>query len=330
MTRTDRTNPARQGRLARPSKPAGPPAAGRRERPLRWSEPGPLSDLLAPYAALVERLLSRWLVGPAVPPRLAEAMRYCAMDGGKRFRPALALMTAEAVGGGRAGEPAERAAVAVELVHCYSLVHDDLPAMDNDSIRRGRPTAHVKFGEAMAILVGDALLTRAFEVLAEGPSPLSARLIAELARGAGPEGMVAGQVADMDLCELPPGQAGLDYIHIHKTAALIRAAGRMGAICGGADEVQLAAVSDYAESLGLAFQLADDILDVTGRAESLGKTPGKDQASGKRTHVAELGPQGASQLAQGLTARATRAISPLGPAAGKLMDLAELLVGRGR
>jgi len=288
-----------------------------------------LADLLAPYASHVEALLDRWCVGQAAPAQLGEAMRYCVLSGGKRLRPAIVLMVAEAVGQDKPGAPAERSAVAVELVHSYSLVHDDLPAMDDDRLRRGRATAHVKFGQAMAILTGDALLTRAFEVLADGDGPV-ARLVAELARGAGPAGMVAGQVADMGLCELPAGQAGLDYIHMCKTAALIRTAGRMGAICGRADQARLGAISDYAESLGLAFQITDDMLDATGQAETLGKTPGKDQASGKLTYLSELGLDEAGKLAARLTARAIQALSPLGAAAGKLVKLARLLAERSR
>ena len=284
-----------------------------------------LAQLLTPYARQVETDLERWLVEDDVPEALAEAMRYCVLGGGKRLRPALVRLSAEAVGNERPGELLRRAAVAVELIHCYSLVHDDLPAMDDDSLRRGRPTAHVKFGEAMAILAGDAVLTRALGVLTECEDARSARLATELAQAAGAAGMIAGQVADMNLCPVDEGPGGLRYIHLRKTAALIRAAARMGAICARADEQQLRAISVYAESLGLAFQLADDMLDVTGDAATLGKTPGKDAAGDKRTHVATLGPIATADMGRELTQAACRALSPLGQKAQNLRKLAELL-----
>ncbi|RPI63087.1 MAG: polyprenyl synthetase family protein, partial [Planctomycetaceae bacterium] len=249
----------------------------------------PLSQLLDPHVRAIEADIARWLVEPGCPNELAEAMRYSVMGGGKRLRPALVRMAAAAIGG-TPDEMAARAATAVELVHCYSLVHDDLPAMDDDTLRRGRPTVHVQFGQAMAILVGDALLTRAFGVLAGGPdSSLAAKLVAELATAAGPAGMIAGQVADMELCTLPQGLDGLRFIHARKTGAMIRSACRMGAMCANADESAMKAISDYAEHLGLAFQVIDDVLDVTGSVESIGKTPGKDAAAGKKTYVSLLG-----------------------------------------
>jgi len=286
-----------------------------------------LIDLLAPYAAQAETDLQVWLVERGTPETLAEAMRYCALCGGKRLRPALVLISAHAVSG-RHDEHARRAAVAVELVHCYSLVHDDLPAMDDDILRRGMPTAHVKFGEAMAILAGDALLTRAFGLLAEIDSPIAPRLATELARGAGAAGMIAGQVADMNLCQLPAGPDGLRYIHMHKTTALIRAATRMGAICGNADQLTLSAATEYAESLGLAFQLIDDILDVTGQAADIGKTPGKDAQAGKRTYPGEIGLDASLKLAANLTSQAIKSLAPLGNKASVLESLARLLAER--
>lgn len=295
-----------------------------------------LSSLLAPHAGPAEQYLTRWLIEPDTPAELAEAMRYCVLSSGKRLRPALVLMVAEAAGQEVTDELTARAAVAVELVHCYSMVHDDLPSMDDDELRRGQPTAHVKFGQAMAILAGDALLTRAFGMLAETLPPPRGQeaderailLVAELARGAGPAGMVAGQVADMGLCQLPPGLEGLDYIPLRKTGALIRAAGRMGAICSRANRQAIQAVSEYTEAIGLAYQLVDDILDVTAQADTLGKTPGKDQASGKMTHVAQLGLDRACELADELTARAVVAIEPLGDKGEGLRKLAKLLAER--
>lgn len=289
-----------------------------------------LRELIAPYALRNEADLRRWLVEPGTPPELAEAMRYCALSGGKRLRPSLTFMAAEAVDADGDDELTRRAAAAVELIQCYSLVHDDLPGLDDDVLRRGRPTAHVQFGEAMAILVGDALLTRAFGVLAEGNSGLSPRLCAELASGAGAAGMIAGQVADMNLCRVPEGQRGLRYIHLHKTAALMRAATRMGALCGGARDEVLEAISRYAESLGLAFQAFDDVLDVTGKADQIGKTPGKDARAGKRTQVAEMGLAQARARGEQLTRSAVEALAPLAAKAQKLRRLAELLAKRTR
>jgi farnesyl diphosphate synthase len=289
-----------------------------------------LSDLLAPYAASAQRQMDRLLVEDGVPPELADALRYCAMGSGKRLRPALVYMACEAVTAGEPDDLAHRAAVAVELVHTYSLVHDDLPAMDDDVLRRGRPTAHVQFGEAMAILAGDALLTRAFGVLSVTGDPRAASLCAVLAHAAGGAGMVAGQVADMNLCRNPEGLEGLRFIHLHKTADMIRAATKMGAICGRANPEILDALARYGESLGLAFQLIDDLLDVTGSAEDLGKTPGKDAAAGKRTHAAEVGADRAAEMGRRLTADAVDALRPLGERAEKLRRLARLLERRTR
>lgn len=286
-----------------------------------------ISDLLGPYARRSEDDLAHWLIPPNTPAALAEVMRYCT-SGGKRLRPALVQMTAEAAGGDADDESTRRAAVAVELVHCYSLVHDDLPAMDDDTLRRSHPTAHVRFGEAMAILAGDALLSRAFGVLGEADGARCGALAVELASGAGAAGMIAGQVADMQLCDVPEGLDGLRYIHLHKTASMIRAAARMGAICAQVDEPTLRAVSNYAEALGLAFQIIDDVLDVTGQAETIGKTPGKDAHSEKRTHAAELGLEQAKILADELTGQAMEALQPLGQNAQHLRSLARLLAER--
>jgi geranylgeranyl pyrophosphate synthase len=286
-----------------------------------------LGDLLAAGAPHVDADLDRWLVEPGVPQTLADGMRYCTR-GGKRLRPGLVGLAAEACGGSVDAEPVRRAAVAVEMIHAYSLVHDDLPAMDDDDLRRGQPTAHVKFGEAMAILIGDALLTRALGLLAETPAPTAGRLAAELATGAGPAGMVGGQVADMDLCELPPGQEALQYTHSRKTGALLRAAARMGAVAAEASPADLAAVTGYAERIGLAFQVVDDVLDATGTAEQLGKTPGKDAATGKRTYVTELGQDAADALSDRLTREALDALQPLGARAARLAALARQLCQR--
>jgi len=286
-----------------------------------------LADVLSGYSDGIESDLALWVCEPGAPEELAEAMRYCVLGGGKRLRPAVVHMVAEALDA-EADELTRRAAVAVELIHCYSLVHDDLPAMDDDTLRRGRPTAHVRFGEAMAILAGDALLTRAFGLLAETSDPRSAKLSAELAGGAGAAGMIAGQVADMGLCRIPPDLAGLKFTHQRKTGAMIRSAVRMGAICARASDVQMRAVTRYGESMGLAFQVFDDLLDVTAEADVLGKTPGKDARSGKRTYVAEMGLRQATSLGRELTRQAVEALAPLGDSGENLRRLAQLLAER--
>ena len=286
-----------------------------------------VNELLAPYAARCEEDLDRLLVEPDTPEALAEAMRYCVLGAGKRLRPALVHMAAEAAGGGPEDLVA-RAAAAVELVHCYSMVHDDLPAMDDDTLRRGRPTAHARFGEAMAILVGDALLTRAFGILAGAGHPRSARLGAELAAGAGPAGMIAGQVADMALCKVPDGFEGTRFIHLRKTAALFRAAARMGAVCADASGAVIEAMGGYADYFGLTYQVRDDLLDVTGDAGIIGKTPGKDADAGKPTAASRLGLDGARKLGEELTEQAVAALPPLGATTETLARLARLLTHR--
>jgi geranylgeranyl pyrophosphate synthase len=285
-----------------------------------------LACLLGPYARQCQADLDAWLIEPETPAPLAEAMRYCA-SGGKRLRAALVLMAAEASPGG-CGEMARRAAAAVEAVHAYSLVHDDLPAMDDDTLRRGQPTAHVQFGEAMAILAGDALLTRAFGLLSQGPGPGRGDLVAALATAAGAAGMIAGQVADMELCGVSDDMGGVEYIHQRKTAALIEASARMGAICGRADPADMNRLTVYGYHLGMAFQAVDDLLDVTGQAEKIGKTPGKDASTGKKTAVALLGVEKARRRAERFTRRALDALEPLGDRADKLSALAEQLAGR--
>ncbi len=284
-------------------------------------------DRFSPYRQSIESDLANWLAEADTPDSLVEAMRYVCV-GGKRIRPTLVLLAAKACGGSTDDELTRRAAVAIELIHIYSLVHDDLPAMDDDCLRRGRETAHVKFGEPMAILVGDALLTRAFGLIAQANTPRTGALVKELAAGAGMAGMVGGQVADMALCTVPDGVEGLDYIHRRKTAALLRTACRLGAHASGAPAETIDAMGDFGESIGLAFQVIDDLLDATGTAEQLGKTPGKDAETGKRTHLTLLGKSKAQALGEELTARALDALTPLGEAATPLRDLAQLLTRR--
>ncbi|HEY9839552.1 MAG TPA: farnesyl diphosphate synthase [Candidatus Obscuribacterales bacterium] len=239
--------------------------------------------------AEVESALARYMQ-PVRPTELWEAMHYSVLGGGKRIRPLLCLFSCEAVGGKR--ERALAAACAIELIHTYSLIHDDLPALDNDDWRRGRASNHRVHGEALAILAGDALLALAFEILAQaadGPAAVQVRVMAELAQAAGPGGMCAGQVLDMQGAEAVQTADEILEVYQLKTGALIRAAVRMGALLGGGNPAQLQALTLYAEALGQAFQLVDDLLDLTGSLDSLGKTPGKDLVQQKRTYPALLG-----------------------------------------
>jgi len=225
------------------------------------------------------------------PKRVHAAIRWSVFAGGKRFRPALLLATGQTFGA--SVEDLLRTACALEMIHTYSLIHDDLPSMDDDDLRRGRPTCHVKFGEATAILAGDALQALAFQTIAEDERlapPLRVRLIAEVARAAGtPAGMVAGQALDLDAESRDLAKEELDRIHHRKTGALIRAAARCGGMIAGVDNTELAAVTEYATNLGLLFQITDDLLDVTATAEDLGKTPGKDVRSHKATYPSLYG-----------------------------------------
>jgi geranylgeranyl diphosphate synthase type II len=248
-----------------------------------------LDSLLASSRALIELELNKLLpLAGAAPEKIHQAIRWSVFAGGKRFRPALLLAVGQAFGA--AVEALIRTACAFEMVHTYSLIHDDLPAMDDDDLRRGRPTCHVRFDEATAILAGDALQTLAFQTIAEDAA-LDAEtriaLIAELARAAAtPDGMVAGQALDMEGEARQVNRAQLEEIHRLKTGALIRAAARCGAIIGRANDSELAAVTSYGSHLGLLFQITDDFLDVTATAEDLGKTPGKDARSNKATYPA--------------------------------------------
>ena len=248
-----------------------------------------LDALLAGSQALVEVELNRLLPSTAAAPeKIHQAIRWSVFAGGKRFRPALLLAVGQTFSA--SNKSLIKTAAAFEMVHTYSLIHDDLPAMDDDDLRRGRPTCHVRFDEATAILAGDVLQTLAFQTIA-GDEELSAEtriaLISELARAAGtPEGMVAGQAFDMEAETRQVNNAQLEEIHRLKTGALIVAAARCGAIIGGASENELAAVTSYGSHLGLLFQITDDFLDVTATAEDLGKTPGKDARSNKATYPA--------------------------------------------
>ncbi len=288
----------------------------------------------------VEHALESWVPSDA-PAGLGLAMRYGVLDGGKRLRPLLVLAACRAVAGAHAA--ALRAAVAVELIHAYSLVHDDMPCMDNDVLRRGKPTVHVQFGQAQAMLAGDAMQALAFEVLtpvlAGGPSDLAepgmpaalqARLCALLARAAGHAGMAGGQAIDLASIGHTLGEDALRDMHRRKTGALLQASVQMGAACGDCDAAAWAALSDYGAAVGLAFQVVDDILDVTQASETLGKTAGKDLHHNKPTYVSLLGLAAARSHAEELRQQAHAALarSRLDGAAGLLAVLADLIVER--
>jgi geranylgeranyl diphosphate synthase type II len=264
--------------------------------------------------------------------RLYEAMRYSVMNGGKRVRPLLVYAACEALGG--ALDRADGAACAVELIHAYSLVHDDLPAMDDDDLRRGQPTTHKAFDEACAILAGDGLQSLAFEVLADhrrNPQDAETRLqmIAALSAAAGPAGMVGGQAIDLGSVGLPLDQSALETMHRHKTGALIEASVRLGALASGqADELSLKALQQYARAIGLAFQVQDDILDVESDTATLGKTQGKDEANHKPTYPALLGLDAAKAYALELRDQALHLLRPFGSQAEPLRELARYIVER--
>ena len=259
--------------------------------------------------AEVEAALSHWVAEDA-PERLSDAMRYAVLDGGKRLRPLLVLAACEAVRGNP--EAALRAACAVEVIHAYSLVHDDMPCMDNDVLRRGKPTVHVKFGEAGALLAGDALQALAFELLApEGdavPAIVQARLCRLLARAAGHEGMAGGQAIDLASVGLALDESALRRMHRMKTGALLQGSVMMGVACGEAPATAQDALRNYGAALGLAFQVVDDILDVTQDSATLGKTAGKDAAQSKPTYVSLMGLAGARAHADDLLAQALAAL----------------------
>lgn len=264
------------------------------------------------------------------PQRLHEAMRYAVLDGGKRVRPLLAFAAGEVTGA--APERVQHAAVAVELIHVYSLVHDDMPAMDDDALRRGKPTVHVEFDEATALLVGDALQSLAFEQLASparaDDAAIALKMVQLLAQATGSRGMAGGQAIDLASVGKPLEPAELEFMHIHKTGALIRAAVLLGAHCGALTETAAGALDRYAKCIGLAFQVVDDILDAEAPTAILGKTAGKDAARNKPTYVSLLGAARARELAQELRADAHAALAPLGVPATRLRQLADFVIER--
>ncbi len=290
----------------------------------------PLEIYLREVAKDVDAALNGLLPKASVKPStIHRAMRYSLFAGGKRMRPVLCIAAAETCGGSR--DRALPAACAVECVHTYSLIHDDLPCMDDDDLRRGRPTSHKVFGEAVAVLAGDALLTVAFEILASIHEPRRYTLrdfLAELAFAAGSRRLIAGQVADLEGEGKKSSRGELRYIHECKTAAMIVASLKLGAMAANASPAQLGALAGFGYYLGLAFQVIDDILDITQTSERLGKSAGKDVAAQKTTYPALIGLEASRREARRLTARAHAALEPLGTRAARLREIADHLLAR--
>ena len=293
-----------------------------------------LQSYLADNKRRVDQTLESLLPAPTGPAStVLEAMRYAVTAGGKRLRPILAMAACEACDG--AIEDVIEPAAAVELIHTYSLIHDDLPAMDDDDLRRGRPTVHRAFGEAEAILAGDALQALAFEILATRPlgvdrSSRRNEAVRILADGAGVAGMVGGQMADLEAERSPVDADGLEWIHRRKTGALLAASAELGAIHAGATDADRSALAEYGRTLGLAFQIADDILDCTATAQDLGKTPGKDLEAGKATYPALYGLDASRERAERLVDSALNVLRPNGLLSEPLAALARFAVNRDR
>lgn len=291
-----------------------------------------LVERAGPLEALLRRLLDeRPLSGEiARPQRLMAAMRHGVLNGGKRLRPFLVMESAALFSAD--GEPALRVAAALECVHCYSLIHDDLPAMDDDDLRRGQPTVHKAFDEATAILAGDALLALAFDIIADEatvlPGERRAALVAALARAAGAGGMVGGQTLDLEAERIRPDEAGIIRLQAMKTGALIRFACEAGAILAGAPAADRERLAEFGSAIGLAFQLADDLLDLTADAHQMGKATGKDAAAGKATLVALHGATWARDQLQGLVGQAHALLDPYGEAAALLKQAAKFVAAR--
>jgi geranylgeranyl diphosphate synthase, type II len=290
-----------------------------------------LEEYLDEQQQLIDDALDKWVPAEEVEPQsIHRAMRYSLFAGGKRIRPVLAIAAARAISEAPIG--IENAAATLEMIHTYSLIHDDLPAMDDDDLRRGRPTCHKVFGQALAILAGDALCTLAFEVLSRVPHISTERktlLVQELAHASGTvRGMIAGQVHDIEGEGQQPTPALLEAIHRAKTGALLRASVRMGAIYAGATDDELAALTGFGEHIGLAFQIVDDILDVEQTSEKLGKTAGKDQAQQKITFPSVYGLERSREMAEEHGRAAHRRLASFGERADRLRQLAELIVQR--
>jgi len=296
------------------------------------------SDWLTDRVHHIESVLEQALpASTVVPGSLHDAMRYAVLGGGKRVRAALVYAAGEAsLSAGTAASAQEialdHAAAAVELIHAYSLVHDDLPCMDDDALRRGRPTVHVKYGEATAMLAGDALQPLAFELI--GLMPIAPALVVQatqlLARSAGSLGMVGGQAIDCESVGKVLAAEQLQQMHSMKTGAMLEASVLLGGIVAGAGSSARQGLETYAAAIGLAFQVVDDILDVTADTATLGKTAGKDAAGNKPTYVSSMGLEGSRELLQSLHAQARNALLPLGPSAARLAEIADFIVGRDR
>jgi len=317
-------------RGGRPSPAAAAPAHTNRRGSRGRSPSRTLDPWLKRTRALIEKALRTSIPATSTKPAtIHRAMRYSLLAGGKRLRPLLCCATSEACGGTlRAALPA---ACAVEMIHTYSLIHDDLPCMDDDDLRRGQPTSHVVFGEGMAVLAGDALLTEAFAVLATAKPRVrytAADLVAELARAAGSRGLIAGQVADLEAEGRKPAEPALYFIHAAKTGMLLRASLKLGAMCAGATKAQGASLDRFGFALGLAFQIQDDILDATQSAKKLGKSAGKDAAAGKMTFPALFGLEKSHALAEQWTDEAIASLRSFGPRAAMLQALAARLLRR--
>lgn len=289
----------------------------------------PPADILSPYRSRIDTELTRHLTLGDTPATLAEAMRYAVFNGGKRIRPCLVYLATEALGADLA--LADRTACAVEYIHAYSLVHDDLPAMDDDELRRGKPTCHIKFGEAAAILAGDALQGLAYELVA-GDEALTphARLaiITALSKATGASGMVGGQMIDLESENVAIDAQTLRSMHHAKTGDLISASVSAGGLIAGASEPETNALREYGYALGLAFQVRDDILDETGDTDVMGKQAGADKARRKSTFVSLHGLNSAHAQLDDLRQAAIGALAPLGPGAGKLTELANFVATR--
>ena len=293
-----------------------------------------LKETLASGCALIDATLERLLPPETqVPTSIHKAMRHSVFAGGKRLRPILCMEAARMVQHNGNGLPArvEELGSALEMLHTYSLIHDDLPALDNDDLRRGKPTCHVVFGEAMAILAGDALQTYAYQVLSKLPCPAEARIriVEEISRGTGTvDGMIGGQVMDLEAENTPADAKMVEYIHRSKTGALITASLVTGAIFAGGSTVEIQRLRDFGRAVGLAFQIVDDVLDVTQSSAQLGKTAGKDTASEKATYPAVYGVDESLRRADALIASGCAALDSFGPRGNTLKDLAHFLVER--
>jgi geranylgeranyl diphosphate synthase type II len=295
----------------------------------KLSESSVFGPELAQAQAWVEERLANYLrLDAGCPPKLRDALRYSLLSPGKRLRPMLVLAACDACGGDvRNAMPA---ACAVEMIHTYSLIHDDLPAMDNDDLRRGRPSCHVAFDEATAILTGDALIPLAFEIISKEVQPVETanRCVQELAHAAGASQLVGGQCDDLSLQHQVIGLEALEAVHRRKTGAMFTVSLRLGCLCGSGNENQLMALSNYGENLGLAFQITDDLLDLVGDEAKIGKRTGKDSEQGKQTYPGLLGEVASRELIRSLAADAVSALVEFDEAGNKLRRFAEYVVSR--